>query len=507
MPVVRATYSWVADYNRILYNKALRPLARARPSGRIGRSEGRAAPSYQRGILWCRISHKCQRLSNSGEALKPIIPSSYVKSGWSNDSCMVTNYGMNENEMGNRGSKSIVLPSVIGTDQKNNDGFIEKEQRVDGSRHNKRLCLRCTLLNFEKSSALGLYSSKIRYSYSLNYKIWVLPGQKYRYSTSGVTLSVPIRAFHSIGNGFNTTVTSNHLDPWFVTGFTDGEGCFRIKLIKNGTHKLGSYVSPVFQITLHKKDLNLLQELKSFWGVGNITVSKESCQYSVNPINDIVKIINHFNSYPLITKKQVDFQLFQYAVTLIMNKKHLTLEGLKEIEKIKDSMNRGPLAAEAEGLKLASFNLTSKARASAAVSIIKDPNWLAGFTSAEGCFYLDLYKSESSKLKAKVRLKLIITQHDRDEQLIRYLIDYLGCGNFYKAGNAARFIVTNFKDIDKKILPFFTKYLIKGNKSQDFQDFCQAVEIIKNKEHLTVEGLNKIRVIKEGMNLGRSNSL
>lgn len=427
---------------------------------------------------------------------------------------MVIIQRMIEKEIGDRGSKSILSLLIEGTGQKNMDGIV-KEQRVDGSQHSWLICLRCTLLNFEKSSALGLYSSEFRNF--LSYKIWVLSSQKYRYSTFGggarpclksvevgTQFKRSIRASHSIANGFN------NLDPWFVTGFTDGEGCFRIKLIKNETYKLGSYVSPAFQITLHRKDLNLLESLRLFWGVGKIAIDKESCQYYVNSINDLVKIINHFNSYPLMTKKLVDFQLFQQAVTLIMNKKHLTSEGLKEIVKIKDYMNRGSLAAEVEGLNLATLNsspCSAEERPSALVQKIKDPNWLAGFTSAEGCFYLDLYKSESSKLKEKVRLKLIITQHDRDEQLIRYLIDYLECGNFYKGGKAARFIVTNIKDIENKILPFFTKYPIKGNKSQDFQDFCQAVEILKNKEHLTVEGLNKIRVIKEGMNLGRSSNL
>jgi hypothetical protein len=34
-------------------------------------------------------------------------------------------------------------------------------------------------------------------------------------------------------------------------------------------------------------------------------------------------------------------------------------------------------------------------------------------------------------------------------------------------------------------------------------DFCKAAELMRNKAHLTWEGLSKIREIKSGMNTGR----
>jgi LAGLIDADG endonuclease len=53
-----------------------------------------------------------------------------------------------------------------------------------------------------------------------------------------------------------------------------------------------------------------------------------------------------------------------------------------------------------------------------------------------------------------------------------------------------------------KIIPFFEKYLILGNKSLDFEDFKKVANIIKNKEHLTSDGFNNILNIKSGMNRG-----
>jgi len=83
------------------------------------------------------------KLPNSGEALKLLIPSYSRKaiSGWNNYSGKVTSQKINENEMGNRGSKSKSISDFV------------KEQRVDGSWciNTKLLHLRCTLMDFERN--------------------------------------------------------------------------------------------------------------------------------------------------------------------------------------------------------------------------------------------------------------------------------------------------------------------------------------------------------------------
>jgi hypothetical protein len=57
-------------------------------------------------------------------------------------------------------------------------------------------------------------------------------------------------------------------------------------------------------------------------------------------------VIRFFSKYPLITKKHADYLLFKLAVDLVLNKEHLTMEGLNKIVAIKASMNRGHLSSE-----------------------------------------------------------------------------------------------------------------------------------------------------------------
>jgi len=65
-----------------------------------------------------------------------------------------------------------------------------------------------------------------------------------------------------------------------------------------------------------------------------------------------------------------------------------------------------------------------------------------------------IYKS-NTKAGEAVQLKFKLTQHTRDEQLMRSLIKYLGCGSLYKDREAFEYRIAKFSDIENKIIPFF----------------------------------------------------
>ncbi len=57
-------------------------------------------------------------------------------------------------------------------------------------------------------------------------------------------------------------------------------------------------------------------------------------------IKDLPIVIKFLDKHPLITKKHADYLLFKLAINLVLNKEHLTVEGLNKIVAIKASMNR-----------------------------------------------------------------------------------------------------------------------------------------------------------------------
>ena len=109
-------------------------------------------------------------------------------------------------------------------------------------------------------------------------------------------------------------------------------------------------------------------------------------------------------------------------------------------------------------LKLAFPDLVPVGRPLVENPKILDPKWLAGFTSGEGCFLIGLTPSKSNSTGYRVYLVFQLSQHSRDEYLIRSILKFLDCGLVIQRGEAFDFRVTKFKDIWEKIIPFFKKY-------------------------------------------------
>ena len=222
---------------------------------------------------------------------------------------MVISHKIDENKMGNRGSKSGLLKRPV------------KEQRVDGSYFGFIPKLRYTLMGFER-----------------NYQVKILSKQLFIKKFSTLTSSpCPQPGAVSTGKG-------SPINPWFWTGLIDAEGSFSKIIDRNKIRKLGWRVQSKFQIGLHKRDYNLLILLqKHLNGIDSIHIdsNKNRVNFSVDSVKDLVILIKHFDKYPLLTKKRADFILFKEVVKLIINKHHLSLEGLKQIINIKATMNLG----------------------------------------------------------------------------------------------------------------------------------------------------------------------
>jgi hypothetical protein len=83
---------------------------------------------------------------------------------------------------------------------------------------------------------------------------------------------------------------------------------------------------------------------------------------------------------------------------------------------------------------------------------------------------------------------------------MKSFINYLNCGNVNKNSNCIDYTVIRYDDLELKIIPFFDKYKIIGVKLQDYLDFKKVVELMRTNDHLTISGLEKIKIIKDGMN-------
>jgi hypothetical protein len=134
----------------------------------------------------------------------------------------------------------------------------------------------------------------------------------------------------------------------WVIGYVDGEGCFSVSLIKNKTTKTGWQVFPEFVVTQGEKSVNTLEEIKSFFGCGNIFINRRKdnhkeniYRYCVRSRKDLIeKIIPFFSTHKLRSAKKDDFNKFVSIIKLMEKNCHQSLSGTKTIARTIATMNR-----------------------------------------------------------------------------------------------------------------------------------------------------------------------
>lgn len=306
-----------------------------------------------------------------------------------------------------------------------------------------------------------------------------------------------------MNNFHKSTVT---LHPYYVTGFIDGEGCFHLSIGKNASSKIGYSVGLSFSIGLNKKDIDLLKLIKAFFGgIGKLSVINDNVVlWRVRSIEEIKVIIDHIESFPLRTKKRIDFFLLKEAFRIINDKDHIKEEGFIKLVSLKASMNKGLSNNFKDAFPDTKLSLANYDKEIPNFLDIEfkdlDPNWIAGFTEAEGCFFLTVQEN-TAKGSYQVKIGYQVSQHVRDTLLIKSLIKYFECGRTEPAGKSGiSFRVTKLRNIIEVIIPFFGEYPLLGNKAKDFRDWKEIAQLMENKAHLTKEGLNKIKEIKSKMN-------
>lgn len=138
------------------------------------------------------------------------------------------------------------------------------------------------------------------------------------------------------------------LEPWYIVGFVEGEGCFAINISKHKTKKIKRDAWLSFEIELRGDDKPILEAIRSEFGCGNIYDLNYDrygwmphAKYHLRGISPITKVlIPFFQKYQLKGKKGKDFKLFCEAAEVFKTKQHLTNEGIKKLEHIRKYMNK-----------------------------------------------------------------------------------------------------------------------------------------------------------------------
>lgn len=110
------------------------------------------------------------------------------------------------------------------------------------------------------------------------------------------------------------------LNPWYVTGFCDGEAAFTYS-------RAGGIFNMYFAIRQREDNRRILEEMQEFFDYAgyiykdegslptrNSGWTKPSAYYRISRVRDLIRVIAHFDKYPLQSKKNECYKIWKEMV-------------------------------------------------------------------------------------------------------------------------------------------------------------------------------------------------
>lgn len=128
--------------------------------------------------------------------------------------------------------------------------------------------------------------------------------------------------------------------------------------------------------------------------------------------------------------------------------------------------------------------------------------YIAGFTDGEGSFNVSIKKRKDYRNTWKLTASFNISQRDR--VILSFIKKQLQCGTLRtRKDGVVYYEVTNPTSLYENVIPFFTRFrFLSAKKKRNFSLFCQIVEKMYRKEHLSEEGFQEILQLREKLNKG-----
>ena len=259
----------------------------------------------------------------------------------------------------------------------------------------------------------------------------------------------------------------------YLAGLFEGDG--HIWFPKENTKKKHN---PRFCITFGLKNEPLAKKLLETIGYGFIRYKPKdnACVIVVSPVKGLKNIIECING-ELRTPKIIQL----HNLINWINKNH--------------SSNIAKLP-----LKIGNLN---------------EDSWLAGFVDADGSFSIQHTKLENNAKKRKISCRLRIEQRMYEPitkksyfNILTEITKLLSCNlktrKQISTGNEYFNITASSRKSLLIIITYFKSFPLYSSKYLDYKDWEKAISLILEKNHYTEEGIAKIDILKDKMNLKRT---
>lgn len=202
--------------------------------------------------------------------------------------------------------------------------------------------------------------------------------------------------------------------------------------------------------------------IKKELGFGSVTLQdkiNKTHHFRVRKKESILRLINIFNGNILTEHKNIQFANWIQAYNKIYNENIVYKKNITDI------------------------NLNN--------------SWLVGFTDSEGCFTVSTIKS-SKYNSTQVTVRYILSQKGELELLNKIALLLNGKVHYVKSYDGYNMVV-NLTKLNN-ILNYLKIHKLKTKKLISYNNWLKVYVLVKNKQHLTLSGLEKINILKKKIN-------
>lgn len=186
------------------------------------------------------------------------------------------------------------------------------------------------------------------------------------------------------------TIEGKDLNPNYIVGFIDAEGSFNISISKDENRTTGFRVVCEIHITQKAHSAKILYAIKDYFGCGVVKVDNKNTdglKYQLSSFIDINRVLIPFlEKHPLLTSKYLNYLSFKKAIEMVLNREHLTAQGIERLKTIAQEMNTKRTFKE-------KWEFCQEHCSKSLIT----PEWVQGFTDGEGCFYFFMGKQKINK--------------------------------------------------------------------------------------------------------------
>jgi len=171
------------------------------------------------------------------------------------------------------------------------------------------------------------------------------PGiRRYSFLSHTVLTVVGMSSDNPIGADDQQETKLSTLDPWWVVGFVDGEGCFSVSIHRNGLARPsnGWHIQPTFQVSQHRDKRDVLEELSDFFGCGKVRSKGRGSSVDVYVVHSTIqlleRVIPFFERHRLRVKRD-DFETFAFITRAIRDRSHHRPDVFEQVVRQAYAMN------------------------------------------------------------------------------------------------------------------------------------------------------------------------